>query len=86
MDICVPSAVDEDMEMEEKSRSGNDLQLLIPNMSWQKEGCIFLSIPRHMLQSILDYNNRYEQHLKLISHEAVGSFNPWHIAERYVSY
>ncbi|XP_014463625.2 protein moonraker [Alligator mississippiensis] len=75
------NAVDEDMEMEEKSRSGNDLQLLIPNMSWQKEGCIFLSIPRHMLQSILDYNNRYEQHLKLISHEAVGSFNPWHIAE-----
>ena len=45
-----------------------------------------LSVPKHMLQSILDYNSRYKHHLKLISHEAVGSFNPWQIAERYMNY
>ncbi|XP_043910189.1 protein moonraker [Protopterus annectens] len=47
----------------------------------QKEGNTLLSVPSGVLQNIHDYNRRYEQHLKLISHEAVGNFNPWHIAE-----
>ncbi|XP_038231261.1 protein moonraker isoform X7 [Dermochelys coriacea] len=76
------NAIEEDGEVEEKLETGNDIwQPLTRNISQQKEHCIFLSVPKHMLQNILDYNNRYEQHLKLISHEAVGHFNPWHIAE-----
>ncbi|XP_061460739.1 protein moonraker isoform X2 [Rhineura floridana] len=46
-----------------------------------KEAGIFLSVPKSMLQSIRDYGTRYEQHLKCISHEEVGNFNPWQIAE-----
>ncbi|XP_067394091.1 protein moonraker [Emydura macquarii macquarii] len=76
------NAIDEDVEVEEKLETGNDIrQPLTRNISQQKECCTFLSVPKHMLWNILDYNSRYEQHLKLISHEAVGSFNPWHIAE-----
>ncbi|KAM7139593.1 protein moonraker isoform 4-T7 [Macrochelys suwanniensis] len=76
------NAIEEDGEVEEKLETGNDIwQPLTRNISQQKECCVFLSVPKHMLQNILDYNNRYEQHLKLISHEAVGHFNPWHIAE-----
>ncbi|CAM4650248.1 unnamed protein product [Lepidochelys olivacea] len=76
------NAIEEDGEVEEKLETGNDIwQPLTRSISQQKEHCIFLSVPKRMLQDILDYNNRYEQHLKLISHEAVGHFNPWHIAE-----
>ncbi|XP_077692586.1 protein moonraker isoform X2 [Eretmochelys imbricata] len=76
------NAIEDDGEVEEKLETGNDVwQPLTRSISQQKEHCIFLSVPKHMLQDILDYNNRYEQHLKLISHEAVGHFNPWHIAE-----
>ncbi|NXW65680.1 MOONR protein, partial [Eurystomus gularis] len=69
---------DENKEAEEKLQTGTDI--LQTQNSLQKEFYVSLSVPKHMLQSILDYNNRYEHHLKLISHEAVGSFNPWQIA------
>lgn len=48
----------------------------------QKQPGAFLSVPKNMLQSIRDYGARYDQHLKCISHEEVGNFSPWHIAQR----
>ncbi|KAM9525986.1 protein moonraker isoform 4-T7 [Guaruba guarouba] len=75
------NGTDENKEAEEKLQSGNDILPPLAQNSLQKESCVSLSVPKHMLQSILDYNSRYEHHLKLISHEAVGSFNPWQIAE-----
>ncbi|KAM6192501.1 protein moonraker isoform 2-T2 [Sarcoramphus papa] len=77
--------IDENKEAEEKLQTGNDILQPWTRNSLQKECYVSLSVPKHMLQSILDYNSRYKHHLKLISHEAVGSFNPWQIAERYVS-
>ncbi|XP_030328815.1 protein moonraker isoform X2 [Strigops habroptila] len=71
----------ENKAAEEKLQSGNDILQPLTWNSLQKEGCVSLSVPKCMLQSILDYNSRYKHHLKLISHEAVGSFNPWQIAE-----
>ncbi|NXL55836.1 MOONR protein, partial [Chordeiles acutipennis] len=71
---------DENKEAEEKLQTGNDILQPWTRNSLQKECCVSLSVPEHMLQSILDYNSRYKDHLKLISHEAVGSFNPWQIA------
>ncbi|XP_042298518.1 protein moonraker [Sceloporus undulatus] len=50
-------------------------------LSPRKGAGTFLSVPQNVLRSISDYGTRYEQHLKRISHEAVGSFNPWHIAQ-----
>ncbi|XP_010014076.1 PREDICTED: uncharacterized protein KIAA0753 homolog [Nestor notabilis] len=75
------NSTDENKEAEEKLQSGNDILQPLTWKSLQKEGCVSLSVPKHMLQSILDYNSRYKHHLKLISHEAIGSFNPWQIAE-----
>ncbi|NXG77474.1 MOONR protein, partial [Baryphthengus martii] len=72
--------IGENKEAEEKSQTGNDILQPLTQNSPQKEGYVSLSVPKHMLQSILDYHNNYKHHLKLISHEAVGSFNPWQIA------
>uniref|UniRef100_A0A663M8G1 KIAA0753 n=1 Tax=Athene cunicularia TaxID=194338 RepID=A0A663M8G1_ATHCN len=71
----------ENKEAEEKSQTGNDIVQPLAGNSLRKECSVCLSVPEHMLQSILDYSSRYKHHLKLISHEAVGSFNPWQIAE-----
>ncbi|CAM9726098.1 unnamed protein product [Bubo scandiacus] len=73
--------IDENKEAEEKSQTGNDIVQPSTQNSLRKECSVCLSVPEHMLQSILDYSSRYKRHLKLISHEAVGSFNPWQIAE-----
>ncbi|XP_054703866.1 protein moonraker isoform X5 [Grus americana] len=70
---------------EEKLQTGNDILQLLTLNSLQKDCHVSLSVPKHMLHSILEYNSRYKHHLKLISHEAVGSFNPWQIAERYMN-
>ncbi|NXK96182.1 MOONR protein, partial [Formicarius rufipectus] len=70
----------ENKEAEEKLHTGNDILHPLPLNPLQKARSVSLSVPSHMLQSILDYNNRYKHHLKLISHEVVGSFDPWQIA------
>ncbi|XP_068271522.1 protein moonraker isoform X4 [Nyctibius grandis] len=73
--------IDENKEAEEKLQTENYILQPSTRNSLQKECSVSLSVPKHMLQSILDYNSRYKHHLKLISHEVVGSFNPWQIAE-----
>ncbi|XP_068271523.1 protein moonraker isoform X5 [Nyctibius grandis] len=77
--------IDENKEAEEKLQTENYILQPSTRNSLQKECSVSLSVPKHMLQSILDYNSRYKHHLKLISHEVVGSFNPWQIAERYMN-
>ncbi|NXG08953.1 MOONR protein, partial [Sakesphorus luctuosus] len=72
--------IDENKDAEEKLQPGNDILQPLPLNSLQKACSVSLSVPSHMLQSILDYNSRYKHHLKLISHEVVGSFDPWQIA------
>ncbi|NWV77014.1 MOONR protein, partial [Dasyornis broadbenti] len=72
--------IDENKEAEEKLQTGNDILQPLPLNSLQKTCSVSLSVPSNVLQSILDYNSRYKYHLKLISHEVVGSFNPWQIA------
>ncbi|NXD23257.1 MOONR protein, partial [Spelaeornis formosus] len=71
--------IDENKEAEEKLQTGNDILQPLPLNSLQKAHSISLSVPSDMLQSILDYKSRYQHHLKLISHEVVGSFDPWEI-------
>ncbi|NXS21865.1 MOONR protein, partial [Mystacornis crossleyi] len=72
--------IDENKEAEEKLQTGNDILQPLPLNSLQKAYSVSLSVPSDVLRSILDYNSRYKRHLKLISHEVVGSFNPWQIA------
>ncbi|NWZ23426.1 MOONR protein, partial [Asarcornis scutulata] len=73
--------IDENKEPKEKLLTGNDILNPLTQNSIQKECYISLPVTKHMLQSIKDYNSRYEHHLKLIFHEAIGGFNPWQIAE-----
>ncbi|NWH95983.1 MOONR protein, partial [Aegithalos caudatus] len=72
--------IDENKEAEEKLQTGNVILQPSPLNSLQQMYSVSLSVPRNVLQSILDYNSRYKNHLKLISHEVVGSFDPWQIA------
>ncbi|XP_062816551.1 protein moonraker [Anolis carolinensis] len=44
-------------------------------------GVTFLHVPQDVLQGLADYRSRFQQHLRLMAHEAVGSFDPWRIAE-----
>ncbi|NXO39849.1 MOONR protein, partial [Locustella ochotensis] len=72
--------IDENKEAVEKLQTENYILQPLPLNSPQKIHSVSLSVPSDVLQSILDYNSRYKQHLKLISHEVVGSFDPWRIA------
>ncbi|KAK9412333.1 protein moonraker [Crotalus adamanteus] len=71
------SAIDEELS---EPRSGT-LQSFTHRISPQKESGTFLSVPKRVLQSLCDYDARYQQHLKGIFLEEVGQFNPWNIAE-----
>ncbi|XP_063259072.1 protein moonraker isoform X2 [Prinia subflava] len=73
--------IDENKEAEEKLQAGNYILQPLPLNSLQQTYPVSLSVPSNVLKSILDYNSRYKHHLKLISHEVVGSFDPWQIAE-----
>ncbi|POI32131.1 hypothetical protein CIB84_004117, partial [Bambusicola thoracicus] len=75
------NGTDENREAREKLLTGNYILQPLTQNSVQKESYVSFSVTEHMLQSILDYNSKYKHHLKLIFHEAVGSFNPWQIAE-----
>ncbi|XP_078404068.1 protein moonraker [Cetorhinus maximus] len=72
---------DEDLEWSGKPELASVLEPLAQKLSRKRQSDIVLSIPQKIVQSILDYHERFDRHLKMISHEAVGSFNPWLITE-----
>ncbi|XP_029468251.1 protein moonraker isoform X2 [Rhinatrema bivittatum] len=75
-------ALGEDVAAEEESEVRSDaLRPLPQEVAWMNKGRTFLSIPRQMLQSVHDYCDRYQRHLRLTSHETVGGFNPWQVTE-----
>lgn len=41
-----------------------------------------ISVPGSMLRNVRRYREDYEAYLRVVAHEAVGSFNPWAIADR----
>ncbi|KAJ8256433.1 hypothetical protein COCON_G00185850 [Conger conger] len=47
----------------------------------ERGGAIPLSLPVSMQRNMQAYRQDYESYLHLVSHEAVGSFNPWAIAD-----
>ncbi|KAJ8385064.1 hypothetical protein AAFF_G00195940 [Aldrovandia affinis] len=46
-----------------------------------RDGGVLLSLPISMQRNIQKYSHDYDSYLHLVSHEAVGSFNPWVIAD-----
>ncbi|KAM6164845.1 LOW QUALITY PROTEIN: protein moonraker [Rhynchocyon petersi] len=77
------NSLDESVETDERMKEGAAPLLLLPGDAQQKEGKAILTIPPAMLHSINEYCSRFEHYLRMISHEAVGSFNPWLIAESF---
>ncbi|XP_038670138.1 protein moonraker isoform X1 [Scyliorhinus canicula] len=71
----------EDLDWSGKPEPASVLEPLAQTSSRKKQSGIALPIPQRMVQRIFDYHERFEQHLKMISHEVVGSFNPWLITE-----
>ncbi|XP_017550419.1 protein moonraker isoform X1 [Pygocentrus nattereri] len=47
----------------------------------ENKGGVQLTLPSSMLKNIQKYREAHDSYLRLVSHEAVGSFNPWAVAE-----
>ncbi|KAF7666795.1 hypothetical protein LDENG_00091700 [Lucifuga dentata] len=47
----------------------------------ERSGGTVISVPGSMLRSIRRYQDNYDAYLRLVAHEAVGSFNPWATAD-----
>ncbi|XP_066119041.1 protein moonraker isoform X1 [Saccopteryx bilineata] len=77
------NSLDESVGTEEKSGEREAPLLSLSEDSEQRKGRTALFVPPGMRRSIGDYCSRYEQYLRMISHEAVDSFNPWLIAESF---
>ncbi|KAK2488563.1 LOW QUALITY PROTEIN: hypothetical protein MC885_011989 [Smutsia gigantea] len=77
------NSLDESVGTEERSEKREAPLLPLSEDSPRKVGRAALSVPPGMLRSIGDYCRRFEQHLRLMSHEAVGSFSPWLMAESF---
>ncbi|XP_036752075.2 protein moonraker isoform X2 [Manis pentadactyla] len=77
------NSLNESVETEERSEKREAPLLSLSEDSPRKAGQAALSVPPGMLRSIGDYCRCFEQHLRLMSHEAVGSFSPWLMAESF---
>ena len=78
------SSLDESVVTEERSEKREAPLPFLSEDAQQTEGRAALFVPPAMRRSIGDYCRRFEHYLRVIAHEAVGSFNPWLIAERSV--
>ncbi|XP_035889116.1 protein moonraker isoform X2 [Phyllostomus discolor] len=76
------NSLDESVGTEEKLEKKEPPLVTVPEDSEPRKGRAALFVPAGMRHRIGDYCSRYEQYLRMVSHEAVGSFNPWLIAER----
>ncbi|XP_026780725.3 protein moonraker isoform X3 [Pangasianodon hypophthalmus] len=47
----------------------------------QKKGGVRLKVPSSVQKNIQRYREEHDSYLRLVSHAAVGSFNPWAVAE-----
>ncbi|XP_045149286.1 protein moonraker [Echinops telfairi] len=77
------NSLDDSVSTEESGKKREVSLLSLPGDAQPSEGRAHLFIPPAMLHSIGDYCSRFERYLRLISHDAVGSFNPWLIAESF---
>ncbi|KAM9037931.1 protein moonraker isoform 2-T2 [Sarcophilus harrisii] len=72
---------DDSLDMDEGGEKRTPLPPVTPAAPQQPEGSLLLSVPREALRSLSDYQDGYQQYLRTISHESIGSFNPWIIVE-----
>ncbi|XP_055432812.1 protein moonraker isoform X4 [Bubalus kerabau] len=80
---CNGASLDESVVTEERSEKREAPLPFLSEDAQQTEGRAALFVPPAMRRSIGDYCRRFEHYLRVIAHEAVGSFNPWLIAESF---
>ncbi|XP_072286051.1 protein moonraker [Pyxicephalus adspersus] len=82
VDILLEEPLEGDsLQINKKELSRSSSNIFIQRPTVQGKGLIPVSVPHQMLQSIQNYSERFDRHLRLTSHEEVGAFNPWRIAE-----
>ncbi|XP_034723069.1 protein moonraker isoform X3 [Etheostoma cragini] len=76
------SILSEDSLTEEASQDGQQHRhsAVFPGPLARNRGTP-ISVPGSMLRNIRGYREDYEAYLHVVAHEAVGSFNPWAIAD-----
>ncbi|KAA0702050.1 Protein moonraker [Triplophysa tibetana] len=73
-------AVSETSVLDEDSSVFNDPSHAVkPGV--KSSGGLYLSVPPSMQRSIQKYRENHDAFLQLLSHEAMGNFNPWAIAD-----
>ncbi|XP_036885492.1 protein moonraker isoform X2 [Sturnira hondurensis] len=77
------NSLDESVGTEEKPEKRDPPLVALSEDSEPRKGRAALFVPAGMRCRIGDYCSRYERYLRMVSHEAVGSFNPWLIAESF---
>lgn len=77
------NSLDESMGPDKGSDKRGVPLLPLPEEYPRKEGQAALRVPPGLRHSISDYCSRFEQYLRLVGHEAVGTFNPWLLAESF---
>nr|XP_025861014.1 protein moonraker isoform X2 [Vulpes vulpes] len=77
------NSLDESVGPDERSDKRGVPLLPPPEDYPRKEGQAALRVPPDLRHSIGDYCSRFEQYLRLVGHEAVGTFNPWLLAESF---
>ncbi|XP_029402213.1 protein moonraker isoform X3 [Mus pahari] len=80
---CNANSLDESVATEEGSEKREAPLPISREDLHQRERQTPLSVPPRMQRSIGAYCSRFEQFLRIIAHEAIGSFNPWLIAESF---
>lgn len=73
-------AVSDTSILDEDSLTLND-----PSHPGESTPGVYLTVPPSMQRSIQKYRENHDAFLRLVSHEALGSFNPWAIADRFES-
>ncbi|XP_052432354.1 protein moonraker isoform X1 [Carassius gibelio] len=66
--------------LDEESSTLNDPSHPVPAGGGSTQG-VKLTVPPSMQRSIQKYRENHDAFLRLVSHEALGSFNPWAIAD-----
>ncbi|XP_016311150.1 protein moonraker isoform X2 [Sinocyclocheilus anshuiensis] len=66
--------------LDEESLTLNDPSHPVPAGGGSTRG-VYLTVPASMQRSIQKYRENHDAFLRLVSHEALGSFNPWAIAD-----
>ncbi|XP_026154737.1 protein moonraker isoform X2 [Mastacembelus armatus] len=70
------SLTEEGSQEEQQPRNST----VFPGPAETSRGTI-ISVPGSMLRNIRRYRENYDAYLRVVAHEAVGSFNPWAIAD-----